>query len=110
MSHTPQNADEAGYVSFALIDALVDLLINRGIITPQDCATILETAAAHLQVAPNNASARSAEFVRRIFSTRKNSNNPILIFFPHPGAYDQLDRSPDFESGGCGFESAAPAR
>ena len=23
---------------------------------------------------------------------------------PFPGAYDQLDRSPDFEFGGCGFE------
>jgi hypothetical protein len=25
--------------------------------------------------------------------------------YHHPGVYDQLDRSPDFESGGCGFES-----
>jgi hypothetical protein len=71
MSHTPQNADEAGYVSFALIDALVDLLINRGIITPRDCVTILETAATHLQVTPNNVSARSAEFVRRILLDKK---------------------------------------
>ena len=25
--------------------------------------------------------------------------------YHHSGAYDQLDRSPDFEFGGCGFES-----
>jgi hypothetical protein len=71
MSYSPQNADEAGYVSFALIDSLIDFLIIKRIITQQDCVSILETAAAHLQVAPNNSSSRSAEFVRRIIFSKK---------------------------------------
>ena len=61
---TPQNAEEAAYISFALIDALGDLLMRKGVISRGDFFALFETVTKRLSESPNSAGARSAEFVR----------------------------------------------
>ena len=61
---TPQNGEEAAYISFALVDALGDLLMRRGIISRGDFFSIFEAVALGLEKSPNSSGARSAKFVR----------------------------------------------
>lgn len=55
---------EAAYTAFALVDALSELLIKKGIITRVEFDDLLRTVASGLEVAPNFVSKRSAEFIR----------------------------------------------
>jgi hypothetical protein len=61
---TPQNSEEAAYIGFALVDALADLLMKRGIINRGDFFALFETVAKNLGEAPNSTCTRAAEFVR----------------------------------------------
>ena len=41
MPHNPQNAEEAGYISFALFEALTDMLVVNNILSPEDINNVL---------------------------------------------------------------------
>ena len=71
LSYTPQNGDEAAYTSFALIAALADLLISKGLITEPDFQTMLETVVVRLEEAPNNSSHRAAGVMRTVLLAEK---------------------------------------
>ena len=64
--HMPQKTAEAAYISFALVDALGDLLMRKGVISRGDFFALFETAATRVSESPNSAGARSAEFIRKL--------------------------------------------
>lgn len=64
-SGTPQNSEEAAYISYALLDALLDLLISKGILSQGELSTLFDTAAASLTQSPNPSGKRGAEFLRQ---------------------------------------------
>jgi hypothetical protein len=61
---TPGNGEEAAYISFALIDALGDLLVRKGVISRGDFFSIFETVAVSLEKSPHSSGTRTAKFVR----------------------------------------------
>lgn len=61
----PGNGGDAGFKSFALIDALGELLINKNIITQQDWGAVLSTAAARLQAANNSEANRAGKSLQQ---------------------------------------------
>ncbi len=65
LPYSPQNGEEAGYIAFALVDALAAVLISKGIIDGADLTSVLEIALSSFEPASNDPRARSAEFLRR---------------------------------------------
>jgi hypothetical protein len=59
------NGPEAAYSSFALIDALGELLINKTIITQQEWDAVSSIAAAELQAANNSEAKRAGDFIQQ---------------------------------------------
>jgi hypothetical protein len=69
--HMPQNGEEAAYISFALVDALGELLVAKGVLTREEIDGFFLSSAASLDKSSNFAGARGAEFLRNIVRSRK---------------------------------------
>ena len=67
----PDNSTEAAYVSYALLDALRGMLVNKGILSREDIDAVFDAAAAGLSKTPNFASQRGAEFIRQVRLSEK---------------------------------------
>jgi hypothetical protein len=63
--HVPQNAEEAAYLSFALIDALAERLVTLRVMDQATHDAVYQTAAMVLEHTPIAAANRAAEFLRR---------------------------------------------
>lgn len=66
IADTPQNGDEAAYISFALVDALCDMLVSKGVVAREDIVAVFSAASIKLSQSPNSSGARGAEFLRRV--------------------------------------------
>ena len=62
-SPVPQNADEAAYIGFAIVDALADVLL-RCVITRVDFQGALLASIQQLDLTPNKSYVRAADFIR----------------------------------------------
>lgn len=77
----PQNGEETAYVSFALIDALIQLLIDKGLLNDGDVETLLGTAvrqAMHpspiVEHSTEGPHARAASFIRNAMLGKQQSS------------------------------------
>ena len=59
----PQNSEEAAYIAFAIVDELIWLLVNRGIIDASAIDLMLETVAVRLSQGSHVGGQRAAKFV-----------------------------------------------
>lgn len=59
----PQNAEEAAYAAFAMIDELINLLADRNVLDPLSLNLLFESVAKRLSQESNFASNRAAHFV-----------------------------------------------
>jgi hypothetical protein len=59
----PQNDEEAGYAAYALVDALVALLLDKQIIGRSELIALLEVVQKRLAVTPNHGSNRAANLI-----------------------------------------------
>jgi len=64
LDRTLPGSSEASYLSLALIDQLFDLLRERGVLSPDDIAGLLISAADRLGQNPSALAKRSAVFIR----------------------------------------------
>jgi hypothetical protein len=55
---------EAGLLGFAFADALADVLVAKGILTPDDIEGILRTVADRLQQSNKHVPVKAASFIR----------------------------------------------
>ncbi len=79
MSRMPQNGEETAYVSFALVDALIEALVTKGIIARNDALDILRDAIARLgqsavlvEHSTKGSRARAADFIRDAMLVEQN--------------------------------------
>jgi hypothetical protein len=75
----PQNSEETAYVSFALVEALIDGLVARDILTRGDADGIFQNAVALLgqgsvlvEHSNKGPRARAADFIRDAMLIKKN--------------------------------------
>jgi hypothetical protein len=61
----PQNAEEAGLIAFALVDALIETLVSSKAFDPRTADLIFRQAASALDSSPQIGSSRAADFLRR---------------------------------------------
>jgi hypothetical protein len=67
----PQNAEEAAYASFALLEALIKFLVSKGVATPDEIDdAVFRAAITTLRKVPNNACDRAADFIRDMMLNR----------------------------------------
>lgn len=71
MSRLPQNGKETAYVSFVLVDALIEALVAKGILARNDALSIFQDAITRLgqsatlvEHSTEGSSARAADFIR----------------------------------------------
>jgi hypothetical protein len=64
-SHTPQNDEESAYISFALLEALIGLLIKKNVISShEDVGVLILNTIKIIEATPKNANRRMTDFVR----------------------------------------------
>jgi len=71
-SHMPQNEEEAAYVSFALLEGLIELLIKKNVISHDDVRTLLLNAIQIIEATPNNSNGRMTSFIRTLSFDQKS--------------------------------------
>ena len=71
MSRLPQNGEETAYVSFVLVDTLIEALVAKGILARNDAPGILRDAITRLgqsevlvEHSTKGSRARAADFIR----------------------------------------------
>jgi hypothetical protein len=71
MSRLPQNGEETAYVSFVLVDTLIEALVAKGILARNDALGILRDAITRLgqsevfvEHSTKGSRARAADFIR----------------------------------------------
>ena len=69
--HSP-GAEEAGLLALELLDDLFSLLRQRGVLSPDDIAALLEGTANRLSQSPNAFSKRGSKFIRDAMLSREN--------------------------------------
>jgi hypothetical protein len=60
---TPQNPEEASYLAVATVRELLNLLINKGVLSKSDITTMLGLAAERLKKENNSVSQRAARLL-----------------------------------------------
>jgi hypothetical protein len=68
----PQNGEDAAYASFALCEALIGILVAKGVISLDEINSIIEGVADTLAKAPNNARNRIASLLRDTMLSKKD--------------------------------------
>lgn len=59
----PNNGEETAYLAFAMIDELVDFLVNTNRITGDDRTALLQSVSVRLSKGGSRASQRASEFI-----------------------------------------------
>jgi hypothetical protein len=71
-SHVPQNEEEAAYVSFALLEALIELLIKKNVMSSHDdVRALLLNAIQIIEATPHNSNGRMTSFIRTLSFDQK---------------------------------------
>jgi hypothetical protein len=66
----PRNAGEAGYLGFSFAAALIDILIEKKVITESEFASFLDDIAQRLEQETNVHAKQTSEFVRNVLMSR----------------------------------------
>lgn len=63
MATHPDNTEDTAYAAFALVGALIDVLMEKGLLVDDDLSAIRDAAYASVQKVNNNARDRVAKFI-----------------------------------------------